>query len=73
MKSDLPLLYTIYDHPFDYPKEFVCRVWRGMVADKDLFARGETLEEVRKQIPPGAVNIGRLPGDDFKIKECWIL
>jgi hypothetical protein len=73
MGEVVPAIYTIYNHPYDYPDEFVCRVWHGMTPERNLFARGKTLEEVRKQIPAGAVNIGRMTRDDSKIAECWIL
>jgi len=69
-------IYTIYNHPSDYPGEFVCRVWRirgdCMIADQDLFARGETLELVRSQLPPGLQCLGRYRADDPKIAESWV-
>jgi hypothetical protein len=72
MNDTIPPIYAIYDHPFDYPDEFVCRVWHGMTAELKLFARGKTLAEVRAKLPRGVHNLGRLPEDDPKIVESWI-
>lgn len=63
--------YVIYDHPRDYPDEVVCRWWRPEGAGP-IVARGETVEEVREQLPEGLVNIGRFRDDDPAIAEVWI-
>ena len=73
--DELPM-YVIYDNATDYPGEFVCRVQRvigGQIfADRDLFARGTTLNDVRVKLPPGLYNLGRNPGDEPHIVEVWI-
>jgi hypothetical protein len=72
VESPLPPLYAIYDHPSDYPEEFVCRIWYGLEPEQQLFARGATLEEVRQRLPLGLVNLGRHKTDDPKVLEVWI-
>lgn len=68
-------IWTIYDHPADFPHHFVGRAHR-IEADKSTptsqFVTGDTLEEVRAQLPPGLYNLRRLAGDDPKIVESWI-
>lgn len=70
------VLYTIYDHPKDYPHEFVIRRWDGRTnqpIDKgEPFARGKTLKSVRHKLPPGLYRLQREPGDDPVIVETWI-
>lgn len=77
--DDVVEVYAIYDHPRDYPDEFVARRWRirrGLdMALADLGPpniRGETLNEVRRQLPAGLVRLGRLPDDDPVIVETWL-
>ena len=69
-------LHTIYGRPLDYPDEFVCRRWDERTGDVldvgEPFARGRTLDEVRRALPAGLVNIGRQPGDDPAIVESWV-
>jgi hypothetical protein len=70
-------MYVVYDHPFDYPDEFVARGWvytgpNAPRADPDIFARGPTLASVRGQLPGGVYNLGRYACDDPKIVEVWI-
>lgn len=67
---------VIYDHPKDFPDEFVCRRQcvdgDRLLIEKELFARGPTLESVRAQIPPGEFCIPRSPEDDPVIVETWL-
>lgn len=77
MSRDLILsIWTVYDHPSDYPASFVARrheVQAGgiTVATPDaVFA--PTLEEVRAKLPRDLVPIARSPGDDPVIVESWI-
>lgn len=69
-------IYTVYDHPTDYPDEFVIRRFkiedRSVAVESNLFARGRTLEEVRAQLPSNLVNLRRTAGDDEKIVEVWL-
>lgn len=68
--------WTIYSNPRDYPGQFVARRWfvptGGVVmASNDMFV-GDSLNELRELLPPGLVNIGRMPGDEPQIVEVWI-
>ena len=76
--SDEPLrMITIYHHAKDYPQfNFVARQW-FIVAGKvwttpELFAKGDTLREVRKSIPPWMVCMAPAVEDDPVIVETWI-
>jgi hypothetical protein len=69
-------MFVIYDHPRDYPDEFVCRRCypeKGRVIyELELFARGPTIESIRDKIPPGQVCFRRSDGDDPVIVETWL-
>jgi hypothetical protein len=75
MSSDLTL-YVVYCRPRDFPEEWVVRrhfVKGGICwVDRELFARGDTLAAVRRALPVGLSCIGREPGDDGAIFECWV-
>jgi hypothetical protein len=68
-------VYTIYDHPSDYPNHFVVRKWliRG---DKpiptDWIRASKSLKVVRKYIPFDRVRIERSIEDNRYILESWI-
>ena len=66
-------LYVVYDHPRDYPDEFVVRRWfmdRPELGEP--FARGDSLEAVRAELPRILRNLGRHKNDDEAIVEVWI-
>lgn len=69
-------MFVIYDHPKDYPDEFVCRrctMENGRIMfEPTLFASGPTLDSVRLQLPPGEVCLGRSENDDPMIVETWL-
>lgn len=76
--ADVLRIYTVYDHPRDYPDEFVvrgCSIVRGRaepVLDPELTARGATLEAVRAPfLALGLHRQDRWPGDDPCIVETW--
>jgi hypothetical protein len=75
-KDGLLVQYTVYDHPLDYPDDFVVRRWiigPGFYgSEPELFARGRTLEEVRSRLPGGLFCLNREPADDPAIVETWI-
>lgn len=75
IQDDKLWMFVIYDHPKDCPDEFVCRrcTTEGgrVVFENALYARGETLDAVRAQIPPGEVCLGRSENDDPVIVETW--
>lgn len=68
-------IWTIYDHPRDYPTSFVARlsVIHGPtpVMTSKVFT-GATLEAVRDQLPEGLASLPRNPQDDPVIVECWL-
>lgn len=66
-----PDLYTIYDHPKDYPQGFVCVLYRGTRRVR-VCGYAETLEGVRVFVPEGLTNIHRFMDDDQAIAEVWI-
>lgn len=73
--SDVLNLYTIYDHPEDYPHAFVVRRFEaaaGEVLEKELLGQAPTLEGARELVPLGLFNMGREAGDSSVIVETWI-
>lgn len=72
------VMFTIYEHPADHPKAFVCRRWFCFPgedvprADVKPWYIDLTLEAVRKQVPPGLVCLSRMEGDDPVIVETWL-
>ena len=70
------VVYTIYENPTDYPGKFVVRkhdVIAGSSTPAELpCAIASSLDEARKTIPDGMVNIQRLPEDEPQIVESWI-
>jgi hypothetical protein len=71
------VLWTIYDHPSDYPNHFVVRR-HGIDADFNVplvdakCKLADSLEEARELLPPGLHCLGREPEDDPVIVETWI-
>lgn len=63
-------IWTVYDHPRDFPDEFVARLW---INDQrtDTLVRGRTLDEVRELIPFDLTRMPRMEGDDPVIVETW--
>lgn len=75
MSEDL-VIWTIYDHPADYPQGFVVRPWRvgkgGTVPQGEDGAGVATLEAARSLIPQGLLRMDRDPNDDPCIVESWL-
>lgn len=75
IQTERLVMFIVYDHPADFPNEFVCRrcypAAGAVVFDPELFARGNTLDKVRARIPAGAVRLERSPEDDPVIVETW--
>jgi hypothetical protein len=68
-------MFTIYDHPADYPNHFVIRRWTiadGKPHPDDAVILVTTLVEARLHIKPGLCCIDREVNDDPKIMETWI-
>lgn len=68
------MLWTIYDHPDDYPEHYVVRQYE--VASGEVVAHGatlfNTLKEARASVQRGRVSIARHLDDDPKIVETWL-
>lgn len=58
----------------DFPGHWTARMHLSLPNPKatDLLIVGETLDEVRRQLPPGLTSIGRQLNDDPVIEEVWI-
>lgn len=72
----IQLLYTIYNHPPDYPDHFVVRRWAICTGDRVIpehlpWAVVGTLEEARESIPAGTYCFNRNLSDDPTICESW--
>ena len=72
-KQRFPPIWTIYDHPRDYPEHFVVRVFYGLEKESqaDTF---DTLEDARRFVlqQGGSFNLHRKEEDDPVIAESWI-
>lgn len=75
MRGDVLIQYVIYDHPADYPGDWVVREWRirkGRVTISPLPpVLAVSLEDARGAIPAGMVRLPPDPGDDPTIAEIW--
>lgn len=69
-------MWTVTDHPKDYPNDFVARKQLigpgGVMAWTREIITGKTLAELRTKLPPGLHCLGRQPGDDPVIVEVWL-
>jgi len=68
--------WTVYDHPSDYPDEFVARRWiaskGGVIATAEILTSPAIVRLRAKLIQKGLYRLERSPGDDAKIIEVWI-
>lgn len=77
-EGSLPV-YTIYDHPADYPDEYVARTFL-VTPDSSPQATNETfastdLDMVRRwvqHIAPGSVRLDRSEEDHPTVLESWL-
>jgi hypothetical protein len=70
-------LWTVYDHPTDYPNSFVAR--RGIVSEGGEFKQTDdvivsnSLDEIRTQLRGrGLAYLPRNPKDEPQIVEVWL-
>ena len=69
---DGPLeMFVIYEHPRDYPADFVVRRWLGGKATAD-FVLAASLEAARTEVPAGMYRLPHQPGEDDVIVETWL-
>ena len=75
MSGDRLPIWTIFDHPRDYPNAFVARRFdvtrKGIEITADVILAA-SLEELRGMLPMGLTRLERSPGDDPNIIESWI-
>lgn len=67
-------MWTIYDHPLDYPSSYVARrleVHGSRIVHTQDVIIGPTLEAVRSCLPSGLYGMERAPEDDPVIVEVW--
>lgn len=78
MNSEVLEMWTVYDHPLDYPDGYMARCWLvraggvGGVEATNRVVRSDSLAEVRGFISPGLHCLPRSPGDDPVILETWL-
>lgn len=69
-------MWTVYDHPSDYPNNYVARqvlIWKDGSQTSPQFMIGPDLKMIREQLMMmGLTCIGRQPGDDPVIVEVWL-
>lgn len=75
--SDQLSIYTVYDHPSDYPDKYVCRrckiIEGGKIIDDGFLMISENLELIREQmLYMGLILIPRDASDDPVIIESYI-
>lgn len=68
--------WVIYSHPRDFPGQYVMRRWDiragGIMLATDDMMLANTLEEIRKSVPPGLYRLARFKDDDPCIVEVWL-
>ena len=70
-------MWTIYDHPADYPEGFIARQFlvtaTGLRATENVI-KAATLEEVRRRLRLRGLDapLGRDESDDPTIVETWV-
>jgi hypothetical protein len=69
------LIWTIYDHPADYPDWYVARpsIIRPKTAGPlPMHLMAKDLETLRAMLPDGLARLNRSEGDDPCIIEVWV-
>lgn len=68
-------MWTVYDHPYDYPDKFVARRWdvgkSGLVRTEAVMV-SDDLQAIRIELEGwGLYCLPRMPGDEPQIVETW--
>jgi hypothetical protein len=74
VSDDLPM-WTVFERPDDYPDGFIARLFlvrHSVVRATTTVVFGDTLDDVRAQLPPDLYNLGRQAGDKPSVVETWI-
>jgi hypothetical protein len=68
-------IWTVYDHPSDFPDCFIARLSvvgaDGIVTTMETVT-GATLDELRSRLPRGLHRLNRESADDAAIVEVWL-
>lgn len=75
IKKDGLVMYTIYDHPADFPNNYIVRSWMvkaAKVESGEVIAMCDTLAEARACLPQGSTRLPRDVNDDPVIVESWL-
>jgi hypothetical protein len=68
-------IWTVYDHPSDFPDCFIARLSLvaadGIVTTMETVT-GATLDELRSRLPRGLHRLNREHADDPAIVEVWL-
>lgn len=66
-------IWVVYDHPDDYPDNFVARCWIGEEMTESVIVSTD-LEKIRDvlELEMGLVKLMPMEGDDPKILETWL-
>jgi hypothetical protein len=71
-------MYTVYNHPRDYPDTFVVKKWiceagNPPVQDTSYVFTSQSLQKCREEMQAkGLICIGRETNDDPVIEETWM-
>ncbi len=76
MSNDPISVWTVQEHPNDYPESFVARlfrVWHGKVEDTGSIVVSPDLETLRVQLTEMRLcRLGSIPRGDGDIVEVWL-
>lgn len=65
-------IWVVYDHPSDFPDDYVARLWQGESPTDTVISHAD-LRSVRLELwMKGLVRLDRAEGDDPKILETWL-
>lgn len=64
--------YAIYNNPMDHPNKVVLRRFDSGGRAAEVIAIRETVDEIRKLVPPGLTMVKRHPSDVLSLVEVWI-
>lgn len=73
--ADALCIWTITKNPSDFPGQFVARrheIQTGTHGPTEDHFVANTLEGVRRKLPPHLTRLGRSRSDDPVIVECWM-
>lgn len=74
MSREVLSIWTVYQHPKDYPAQFVARRFEAtnpLTVTTD-FLQADDLNGLREQLPAGLYRLPRESGDDPVIVETWL-